>query len=358
MTIAVGWPKGLVAEPGLVQKIRWFLNDNGAATALLSGWLLTLAAYLWAWNRVGRDPDEGVIIPRYRPPSGLSPAASRYVLSMSFTRHSFTAAIISLAIKGQLTIEEDDGDYTLIRPGKAPSARLTPGEQAVMDRLLPTPSSRIEMKNENYKDFQAARRGLQQALKKEHLGQLFNTNRRYILPAFLFTVATAIAAQFFDGGPLAWAAWVVLTVALHVLFIFLLKAPTRMGRAVMDEIEGFKMYLGTAERDRLDRMRSPELTPEVFESFLPYAYALGVENNWCERFAREMPQELRGESGYSPNWYTGHRYGPRALHHLGDDFGQSFGSAIASASSSPGSSSGSGGGGSSGGGGGGGGGGW
>mgnify|MGYP001818303013 FL=1 len=146
---------------------------------------------------------------------------------------------------------------------------------------------------------------------------------------------------------------------LHGLFIFLMRAPTPAGRRIMDEIEGFGMYLGTAEQDRLDRMRSPQMTPEVFESFLPYAYALGVENKWCNRFAREMPREVRRNDSYHPGWYSGNLRGMGALHHLGDNFSSSFSSAIASASSPPGSSSGGGGGGfSGGGGGGGGGGGW
>ncbi len=112
----------------------------------------------------------------------------------------------------------------------------------------------------------------------------------------------------------------------------------------MDEIEGFKMYLDTAEQDRLDRMHSPLITPEVFETFLPFAYALGVENNWCNRFAREMPEEVRRQAGYHPRWYSGNFQGVDALNHLGDNFGSSFSSAISSASSPPGSSSGSGGG--------------
>ncbi len=138
-----------------------------------------------------------------------------------------------------------------------------------------------------------------------------------------------------------------------------MRAPTQAGRAVMDKIEGFKMYLDTAEQARLDHMRSPELTPEVFEAFLPYAYAMGVENNWCERFARELPQALQKQGGYHPAWYLGNFHGISALHHVGDNFSSEFSSAISSASAAPGSSSGSGGGGfSGGGGGGGGGGGW
>jgi uncharacterized membrane protein len=127
----------------------------------------------------------------------------------------------------------------------------------------------------------------------------------------------------------------------------------------MDEIEGFRMYLGTAEQERLDRMQSPMLTTEVFESFLPYAYALGVENRWCDRFARELPAEVRQDPAYTPSWYHGRFHGLPAIHHLGSGFGSDFGSAISAASAPPGSSSGAGGGGfSGGGGGGGGGGGW
>ncbi len=357
LTVAVAWPKGLIAEPGLLQKSRWFLTDNAAALVLLLGLLAPLAWYLWAWNRVGRDPEKGVIIPRFEAPGQLSPAACSYVDRMSFGKNAFTAAIISLAVKGQLHIEEADEEYTLRRPPNAPTAALTTGERVVRDTLLPRPGDSIRMDNANYRDFQAARGALREALKKEYLGRLFHLNTVFLLPPILMSIAAALLALLFNGGPPVWISYALLTLALHGLFLYLLRAPTPAGRRVMDEIEGFRMYLGTAEQDRLDRMRSPRLTPEVFESFLPYAYALGVENAWCQRFAREMPRELREQRGYDPGWYSGGFRGTSTLAHLGEDFGGAFTSAIASASSPPGSSSGSGGGGSSGGGGGGGGGG-
>jgi uncharacterized membrane protein len=173
------------------------------------------------------------------------------------------------------------------------------------------------------------------------------------------SVAAAVIAFFLRGGPAIWIGFAFLTLALHGAFMFLMRAPTPAGRIVMDQIEGFRRYLDTGERDRLERMKSPQLTPEVFEAFLPYAYALGVQNSWCQRFTREMPRELRDSGGYSPAWYHGRFDGTGAVYHLGDSFGHSFSSAISSASTPPGSSSGSGGGGfSGGGGGGGGGGGW
>ena len=359
LTVVVSWPKGLVEEPGAMQKLEWFFRDNGAALVLLAGLLIVFAWYYQAWDRVGRDPEKGVIFPRYKPPKGLSPAACRYVLSMSLKREAFTAAIISLAVKGQVDIEEDDKDFTLRRKAGEPLAPLSPGEQAVLATLLPAPGSSIEMDNKNHADFTAAHKALTNALKKEYRGRLFNLNGLYLLGPILVSVAAAVIAAFLEGGPAIWIAYAVTALFMHGLFAFLMRAPTATGRLVMDEIEGFRMYLGTAEQDRLDRMRSPQMTPEVFEAFLPYAYAMGVENKWCNRFAREMPREVRDRSGYNPAWYHGHLYGMGALHHLGDNFSSSFSSAIASASTPPGSSSGGGGGGfSGGGGGGGGGGGW
>jgi uncharacterized membrane protein YgcG len=359
LTIAVAWPKGLIEEPGPRQKMAWFLEDNAAAIVLLVGLLAALGWYLWAWNRVGRDPGTGVIIPRFQAPAGLSPAACRYVNDMSFDPKAFTAAIISLAVKGQLLIEEDGKDFTLKRVPDAPGVSLTKGETAVLNVLLPSRFAAIEMGNENHEQFQKARQELKKALKSEYLGRLFHLNSIYLAPALLASVAAAGIALFFNGGPLVWISYLVLSLAIHGLFVFLMRAPTPAGRIVMDEIEGFKSYLDTAEQDRLDQMRSPALTPEVFETFLPYAFALGVENNWCKRFAREIPEEARQQAGYHPGWYSGQAHGMNALSHLGNTFGSSFNSAISAASTPPGSSSGSGGGGfSGGGGGGGGGGGW
>jgi uncharacterized membrane protein YgcG len=360
LSVVVAWPKGLMAEPTLQQKITWFARDNGAAIVLLLSLLAQLAWYLRSWKRVGRDPEKGVIIPLFTPPKGLSPAAVRYVKDMFFSRHSFTAAIISLAVKGHVRIEEnDDKEFTLYRQQSTPGAApLSKGETAVLNTLLPGARKSIEMKQENHSDFSQARSLLGTALKKEYHGRLFRLNGIYLLAPVLMAVVSAIIAAFFASGPPVWLLFGLLSILMLGLFIWLMRAPTLAGRKVMDHIEGFRMYLDTAEQDRLDRMQSPRLTPEVFETFLPYAYALGVQNTWCQRFEREMPEELR-QQGYNPGWYSGHFHGMQALNHLGSDFGSSMSSAISSASTAPGSSSGSGGGGfSGGGGGGGGGGGW
>ena len=149
------------------------------------------------------------------------------------------------------------------------------------------------------------------------------------------------------------------TVAMHILFHFLLKAPTSAGRRVLDKIEGFKLFLGAVDGDRLNRAMPPDKTPGVFEKFLPYALALDVEQQWAQKFSGAIDASSQtpgsGSNGYSPSWYSGAGLAGLGAAGLASSLGGSFSSAISSSASAPGSS---GGGGSGGGGGGGGGGGW
>ncbi len=151
--------------------------------------------------------------------------------------------------------------------------------------------------------------------------------------------------------------------ALHILFVYLLKAPTISGRRVLDQVEGFKLFLGKVEGDRLNRAAPPQQTPQIFEKYLPFALALDVEQDWAEKFsgllaAAGTAPESSGV-GYAPSFYSGGSWNGFSGTNFASSFSNSFTSAISSASEAPGSSSsGGGGGGSGGGGGGGGGGGW
>ncbi|MBL8502460.1 MAG: DUF2207 domain-containing protein, partial [Rhodocyclaceae bacterium] len=161
---------------------------------------------------------------------------------------------------------------------------------------------------------------------------------------------------FTQGSPLM-AALLLLLVGVNFLFYRLLQAPTLAGRRLLDELAGFRMYLDVAEKDELRVRRGPERTLQLFEKYLPYALALGVENAWAEQFSDILDRaRATGGADAVPRWYSGSSWDSAGGGFAGALAG-GLSSAIASASSSPGSSSGGGGGGSSGGGGGGGGGG-
>jgi uncharacterized membrane protein YgcG len=152
--------------------------------------------------------------------------------------------------------------------------------------------------------------------------------------------------------------------ALNGLFLYLLRAPTDVGREIMDKLEGLRLYLTTAEEARLN-MNAPEITTERFEALLPYAVALDVEKPWAEAFQSALARANPGQTApaYSPAWsggraWSGNSIGSAVSSSVASATG-AFASAVpASSSGSSGFSSGGGGGGSGGGGGGGGGGGW
>jgi uncharacterized membrane protein YgcG len=149
----------------------------------------------------------------------------------------------------------------------------------------------------------------------------------------------------------ALAATGVLMALMNVVFFRLMRAPTVAGRRIMDHIEGFRMYLETAEEDRLNALHPPEKTPELFEKFLPYAVALDCENAWAAKFTAI----LAAAGVAAPAWYAGSHWNPRSIGDFTDSIGSGLAAGTAAAASPPGSHSGSSGGGSSGGGGGGGG---
>jgi len=162
---------------------------------------------------------------------------------------------------------------------------------------------------------------------------------------------------------LAMSAGVALVVLLLVLipinwlFYELMKAPTRLGRKLLDAVEGFREYLVVAEKEELEFRNPPERTPELFERYLPYAMALDAADVWGEKFAQVIADARHDGSYDQPAWYRGDRWSDHSPASFASSLDSSLVGTVASSSTAPGSSSGAGGGGSSGGGGGGGGGG-
>jgi uncharacterized membrane protein YgcG len=139
------------------------------------------------------------------------------------------------------------------------------------------------------------------------------------------SLVTAIRAQ-----PFPFALVLVFPI-LNGLFYYLLKAPTPEGRPVMDQLQGFKMYMETAESGRLNIENEPEITTERFEALLPYAVALDVEKPWANAFqkalARAYPNDPNPSSHYRPHWRRGGSWGSANL-------GTAIASSVATATSS------------------------
>lgn len=423
LTIAVAWQKGIVAVPTASQQQLWMLRDNAGFLGMGITLLSVAGYFLYAWSKVGRDPPKGTIIPLFHPPENLGPAGVRYIWKQGSDDRAVAAALVGLAVKRRLKIENNDGVYTIhkLPEGGAP---MVASEVALFDKL---PSGSLELKQSNNAKIRAAMEASKQSLVKDFSGTMFAKNYGWFvtglalsLAGLLFSswlmpdnlgliwlivggicgvawgfvlvigggmikgvftgygffvklknlIALVVVAPFFAAGiagpfalimnrdispPVIIFVGAMMAIGLlNLLFYFLMPAPTVAGRQVLDDIEGFKLYMTTAEEKRLDLLNPPEKTPALFERYLPYAMALDCENAWNAKFASVLAAAAAaGAAGAT--WYYGSSH--NGWGGMSDSLGRGLASTLSTSSTAPGSSSGSGGGGSSGGGGGGGGGG-
>ena len=372
LTVFVSWAKGHVRPPGPAARLAYFLHDNEALILPNIFLALVFFYYLFVWHLVGKDPKKGTIIPLYHPPERMSPSAMRYLMHMGYDQKAFTASVIQMAVKGAIRIEEEEPTgltalvgslartaYVLKKIGVNNKA-LNPVERKVLAKLFGASQS-LSLTNTNHTFIKAAIDEQKKGLARQVEDVYFYGNKSYFYKGFFFSIVGGAGLFSFlvhrTGGIIGFGEffpWFAV-VGCNYLFFRLLKAPTMQGRKVMDQIEGFGMFLGVTEKERLNLLNPPEKTPELFEKCLPYALALNVEQKWAEQFTKVLQRAM--QEGYSPSWYVGRSWLRMDCGGFSSSLGSSFLSAIASSSTPPGSSSG-GSGFSGGGGGGGGGGGW
>ncbi len=360
LTVAVGFEKGLIDPPSAADQSAMWWQRNGALALLLAS-LAGVFFFLYrSFNRVGRDPPKGPIFPRYEAPRGYSPAAVHYIYyrSMSGNR-ALIATLMNLAVKGRITIDATDKSQTVL--GRAPAPAADPNvasEDLALEEGIFGSSSVKTLGGTPDTNFTAAYTHFQTRLSNNYGSKYFRWNIGYSLVALAISMIAVVVAL---TQIVNWTWWHTLAIigiaALNGLFMYLMPAPTPEGQERRGEIEGFRLYMETAEKLALNANvpgseAPPLMTKERFERFLPYAVALGVEAPWTKYFERVLPQEAET---YNPTWTSLGSHSSIAA--LSSSIVSNIDSGVTSAMPQSSSSSGSGGGGSSGGGGGGGGGG-
>ncbi len=365
-TIVLTFPNGLVPVPSTAERIGWLLKDNRGVLVALAGLLVMLAFCVYRWRLIGRDPRSGVVIARYEPPEGRSPAELRYLRRHGYDDRCFTADLLTLAVAGHVRIDREKrmlrkDAWALERTGEEGRGPIAPTALTLFKSVFAGIGRRLELDKKNALHLQQVRKQHTQALDQRLHGEYFRRNSGSAGIALLIAIISGVAAFVVSGGAGVLAIVGVCVAMLIVLGVFtwLIQAPTEKGRRLLDEVEGLKLYLGVAERDELKNVPGPDAPPQLdaerYERLLPYAVALDVEDAWTSKFTLAVGAAAAAAVTTGIAWYRGG--GASDLGGLARSVGSSLSSSIASASSPPGSSSGSGGGGSSGGGGGGGGGG-
>jgi uncharacterized membrane protein YgcG len=379
LTVAAAIRKGILKEPGRFKKFIAFLSANYIIPLLIFLFLFQFVFYYVVWYKKGRDPKKGVIYPQFSPPDGVTAADAGFILDQKFDSKLFAAALIDCAVKKRLKIEVSregllfkSNVYHFKEPDVPVNGYSSSDEYGFaltsLYNLRAQKGKYNSLLRTCYTSLQSALRDRYQVRsgKSARKKGAFVLNKGYVTIGFIIVIAAAFFSfQFFTTHPstpiaIFSAAFVVAMLLVHLVFRSIMSAYTKEGRQLVDHLLGFKMYLSQAEKHVYNQLAPPERTLDLFEKYLPYAIALGVENEWSSQFDDILEKALA--EGYTPGYYS--VSGGRMQHFTASEFSRGISSGlsstVSSASTPPSSSRGgsSGGGRSGGGGGGGGGGGW
>ena len=129
LTVAVGWPKGLVSFPPSSSR-------NTGWITFAAGMGLVLLYYLGAWFLSGRDAPKEIVTPLFEPPEKMTPAEARRIYRMALDMGAFPAELVDLAVKGVLRIEEREGDFFLSMDRQLDVSDLPGHQKALVKSLL------------------------------------------------------------------------------------------------------------------------------------------------------------------------------------------------------------------------------
>lgn len=317
LTIAVAFDKGFVHEPTVGQKVSLFFRSNWPLFAPILGFGVMF--YLW-WTR-GRDPRLRPIAAQYEPPDKLTPGEAGTLVDSSVNMRDITASIVDLAVRGYIVIEEHQKDQFLgllhrkdynfiVKKDRAEWANLKDHEQELLGGIFVSgkPGESVAMsslENHFYVNLPSIKNSLMDSL-VEHgyfLRRPDSVRSGYIAVGFILGLLIGFGGisigQRMGMAPLTFILAGVLTGGIICAFGWFMPAHTEQGTRALENLLGFEDFLVHVDAERFNRMVK---TPEMFEKFLPFAMALGVEKNWSKAFQDIVKQP--------PDWYRGSSYGP------------------------------------------------
>jgi uncharacterized membrane protein len=317
LTVAVAFDKGFVHEPGAAEKIALFFRSNWPLGLPLA----TFAVMFSLWWTKGRDPRLRPIAAQYEPPDQLTPGEAGTLVDNSADMRDVTATIVDLAVRGYIAIEEHQReqmlglmhskDYNFIlKKERAEWAKLKAHEQALLEGLFVTGTvgetvSMSSLENHFYTNLPGIRSNIFDSLVTHgYYNRRPDSVRSSYIAAgavvgFLVVFGGVKMASSLGMAPLTFIAAGILTGAIICGFGWFMPAHTEQGTRALEGVLGFEDFLVHVEADRFNSMIK---TPQMFEKFLPFAMALGVEKNWSKAFQGILTQP--------PEWYRGSSYGP------------------------------------------------
>lgn len=294
-TIAIKQPKGTFDDTTKEQTILVILANIGIVLPIPVG--IFLFSFLL---KKYRNP-KLTIIPQYEPEKDMDSLLSNVLYKNISSNKGIYASLIEMAIKGYYKIREyEKNKYEFVKSDKD-SSTLSKHLKVLYDAIFVYGDVVPLKKLTNFYTTSAS--SLLEVGKHLKEKEIFNGKITKLKPILIGISGFLIFFHFTTITPyiiisaLGWYFGILISLILLFIFAFKIDVRTSIGNEKLHYLLGLKMYIETAEKERIKFHNDPQKYKEVFEKLLPYAMIFNLEKKWAKQF-----EDI---SMTQPEWYEG-----------------------------------------------------
>jgi uncharacterized membrane protein YgcG len=319
LTVVQAYEKGYFTSPSFFERYREYFHGIPFIVAGL--WLIVVAAR--RWSRDGKDIyKRGVVAPYFSRPKNVSLLQAGYVAHNKVTTQLLSAAIIDFAIRGVLKITEDTTGKKAKHKLELVSVDkdLTELEELLLTKLfgsfeLGKVVSLEDEKNKLSSLVTTLTKKLDDATKAKGYYDIAPRKAfSHMTKPFVFALLLAVVGGVF-ASTTSGVSLIAGLVALFIVIVYgaLMTRRSQDGEILSEHMEGLKLYLSKAEKDRIEiqdavaaplakNASHPVRSVEFYEKLLPFAVLFGVEKSWTEAFGdlfTEPPEWFNSQDAFN-----------------------------------------------------------
>ena len=349
LTFDIEFPAGTFLVPSSRNYILVVSTAGIGLSALLAIYFETKKYRKYAKEKITYAKNL-LVAPEYTPPKDFSVAEAGQVYLES-SEPTQTATLLELATSHRLQIISEETETSVLKHKKTVwkvkllEDSLAKPEQDVLKMLnggnLPKKDEIVEIKKQTAtrslakiaEDYPVdtrqlllakklleptvqAKTGRAKTTKEGGLSGLFMAIT--IIAAGLLTYLSVSGSSFLNYGNIVGSPYLLFAIWGIVILTIIIDARldrsytkyatrTEKGLEMSNYLEGLKLYIGMAEKDRLEFNQSTKNAPKddkgtvrLYEKLLPYACLFGLEESWLKEI-----QKYYDALNYSPDWYYG-----------------------------------------------------
>ena len=324
--------------------------------------LLFLTIYSFVtWLFFGKDPVKKAIIPEFNIPKGISAMYAAYVNGIREPREILSVGVMSLLSKGYIKAEDEEGNgknvkYTKVETENGTVKEKLYEEERIVLEALSSGQDGIFSDGKNL--YKSGSKVLN--LLSDRYGKVtYQKNYMFLIPFFLavpillfvtFSVTNKYFFQLLDYRIILFFLPVFFSLAnliiilnkkilcfiimimtlllsikfgaeififalyymiLFIVYFIVIGKYTDKGLREKEYLKGMKMYIKTAEENKIQKFNDVDELVEYFKGILPYAVALGVKNEAIKLMEKSIRLNNFEESGnyvsnrvYMPSYYS------------------------------------------------------